>query len=256
MNKVILTVAFILQLLLSGCSVVKTAQISAINQDEGLMNLSYKYKSFEIPKVNMDLTQSAATDQCLKWGYLAASQNGAPVTACIEYTQNMQSCLENEVTIRFACGLTGAQIATKESKRQEQLKKEQEKQEKLRKETEAKILEHRTENVDKTSLCASYSLAMSTLMNQMGNQEMKSKYEGYSLGFAKTSMQIGSSIGLTNKEMVGLNKKNTKLVANSLKGKSLTGINELLTNSIKNSCLSFLKSDDEVRSIYQKYMNQ
>jgi hypothetical protein len=255
MKKTILTTAFIFQLILSGCSVVKTPQISAINKDEGLMNLSYKYDAFEIPKVNMDLTQSTATDQCLKWGFLAASQSEAPITNCIQYNEN-RSCFLNEVIIRYSCGLTGAQIAAKESKRQEQLKKDQEKQEQLRKDTEEKLLETRTVNVNKTSLCASYSLAMSTLMNQMGNQEMKSKYEGYSLGFAKTSMQIGSSIGLTNKEMIALNKKNTKLVANSIKGKSLTGINELLTDNIRNSCLSFLKSDDEVRSIYQKYMNQ
>ena len=252
MKKVTLISTFLLSLIINGCSVVKTAQISAINQDEGLMNLSYKYKSFETPKVNMDLTQSAATDQCLKWGYLAASQNGAPVTACIEYTQNMQSCLENEVTTRFSCGLTGAQIAAKESNRQEQLKKEQEKQEQIRKETEAKLLERRKENLDKSSLCASYAYATSSLNNELGNQEMKAKFHNYSFAFIKISVEIGSSIGLTKKQIIDFNEINSKLVDNAIKGKSLKLKNQYLSDQLM-GCLSMLQTDKEVNSLFEKY---
>lgn len=252
MNKVILTSAFIFQLLLGGCGVVKTAQISSINKDEGLMSLSYKYKSFEIPKVNMNLTQSAATDQCLKWGYLAAFQNGAPMTTCVEYTQNMQSCLENEVSIIFSCGLTGAQIAAKESKHQEQLKKEQEKQEQLRKDAEAKLLERRKENLDKSSLCASYAYATSSLNNELGNQEMKAKFHNYSFAFIKISVEIGSSIGLTKKQIIDFNEINSKLVDNAIKGKSLKLKNQYLSDQLM-GCLSMLQTDKEVNSLFEKY---
>lgn len=255
MNKITLISTFLLSLIISGCSAVKTAQISSINKDEGLMSLSYKYKSFEIPKVNMNLTQSAATDQCLKWGYLAAYQNGAPMTTCVEYTQNMQSCLENEVSIIFSCGLTGAQIAAKESKRQEQLKKEQEKQEQLSKEAEAKLLERRRENFNKTSLCACYSFAMSSLNDQIGNQEIKAKFDGYYSAFVDTSIEIGSSIGLTKKQITDLSNKNSHLVANALKGKPLSSMNEYLSHGIK-GCISTLETDNEVKSLFQKYMNQ
>jgi hypothetical protein len=186
---------------------------------------------------------------------LAASQNGAPVTACIEYTQNMQSCLDNEVTIRFSCGLTGAQIAAKESKRQEQLKKDQEKQEQLRKDTEEKLLERRTENFNKTSLCACYTLTMSYLNNQMGNQEMKAKYEGYYSAFVDTSIEIGSSIGLTKKQITDFSSKNSKLVANTIKGKPLSYMNEYLNHRLKD-CISTLETDNEVKSLFQKHMNQ
>jgi len=255
MKKAILVVLVLFNSLLIGCSVVKTPEISGVNQEEGLLNLSYRYRSYQVPKVNMDEAQGKASVQCSKWGFLAGTQNEGQSTSCVEYTQNQQSCLENEVSIRFKCGLNPVQQAAKEAKRQEQLKQERARQEQANKEAAERSANNRRENVDKTSWCAASELAMSVLLGQQDQPELKSKYEGYSYVMAKTSMELGSSVGLTNKELVAINQKNTKLVANGMRGKTLKGINEHLTENVR-SCLSLIKADDEIRSLVQKYTNQ
>ena len=255
MKKAILVVLVLLNSLLIGCSVVKTPEISAVNQEEGLLNLSYRYRSYQVPKVNVDEAQGKASVQCSRWGFLAGTQNEGQSTTCVEYTQNQQSCLENEVSIRFKCGLSLEQKAAKETKRQEQLKQEAARQEQANKEAAARSANNRKENVDKTSWCASSTLAMSVLMGKLGEQDLKSKFEGYSLVMAKTSMELGSNIGLTNKELVAINQKNTKLVANGMRGKTAVGMNDYLNENV-HICTNLIKADDEVHTLFQKYTNQ
>jgi hypothetical protein len=89
----------------------------------------------------------------------------------------------------------------------------------------------------------------------MGNQEMKAKYEGYYSAFVDTSIEIGSSIGLTKKQITDFSSKNSKLVANTIKGKPLSYMNEYLNHRLKD-CISTLETDNEVKSLFQKHMNQ
>lgn len=255
MKKVILVVTVLVNSMLVGCSVIKTPEISAVNKEEGLLNLSYRYNSFQAPKVNMDEVQGKASIQCRSWGFLADTQNEGQSTACVQYTQNQQSCLENEVSIRFKCGLSPVQQAAKDAKRQEQLKQEAARQEQSNKEATARSTNNRKENVDKTSWCAASELAMSVLLGQQDQPELKSKYEGYSLVMAKTSWELAESLGITKKEFIAINQKNTKLVASGMRGKPLEDINEYLTKNVR-SCLSLIKADDVIRSLVQKYTNQ
>ncbi len=255
MKKAILVAIVLFNSMLIGCSVIKTPEISAVNQEEGLLNLSYRYNSFQVPKVNMDEAKGKAAVQCRSWGFLAGTQNEGQSTACVEYAQNGQSCLENEVAIRFKCGLSPVQQAVKDAKRQEQLKQEAARQEQTNKEAAVKSSKNRREKVEVTSWCASSNLSMSLLMGKLGDQNMKSKYEGYSLVMAKTSMELAESLGIKNKELIAINQKNTKLVANGIRGKTETGISEHLSGNIR-SCIDLIKADDEIRALVQKHTNQ
>lgn len=255
MKKAILVAIVLFNSMLIGCSVIKTPEISAVNQEEGLLNLSYRYNSFQVPKVNMDDAKGKATVQCRSWGFLAGTQNEGQSTTCVQYNQNQQSCYENEVAIRFKCGLSPVQQATKDAKRQEQLKLESIRQEQANKEAMEKLALNRRANLDKTSWCSSTDLLMSKLMGELGELDVKSKFKGYAIVMTATSMELASSIGLTDKELAAINKKNDKLVANGIRGKTAVGMNEYLNENFR-SCLNFVKANDDIRALVQKYTNQ
>ncbi len=89
-------------LLSSGCTVIKTLQATGGSKSDGIVELSFEYSQFEVPKVKWEAGLATATIRCNKWGYSEAEAFGGVVKRCQGYN-GYGSCTYFFVTAKYQC---------------------------------------------------------------------------------------------------------------------------------------------------------
>ena len=79
--KIICIVSFMV-VLISGCTAKKDWVATGGSRADGIMKLSYEYRSFETPEVNEQQAIKMATERCARWGYTSAEAFGGVVRTC------------------------------------------------------------------------------------------------------------------------------------------------------------------------------
>ncbi len=114
-----IAVVFMLMVISTGCSVVKTVDVIGTDNSEGIVQLGYSYGLFEKPKAQWDQALNKASAQCKSMGYLSAKTPAVnqPSRLCLENGQS-GGCIKYADALNYECNLSP------EAARQRQLKKE------------------------------------------------------------------------------------------------------------------------------------
>lgn len=95
---------------MSGCATVKQPNIESVNQQTGLVKLSYEYNFFEKPEVNWENANNTVNSQCNNWGYKPATKSYELKDECVS-RKNSGKCAAHKVTADYQCELTSEQLA-------------------------------------------------------------------------------------------------------------------------------------------------
>jgi hypothetical protein len=109
---------FLLTVISTGCSVVKTVDVIGTDNSKGVVQLGYTYGLLEVPKAEWDQALVKASAKCKSMGYLSAKSPATePLKECIQNDQS-GNCTKFAVTLNYDCNLS------QEAAQQRQLKKE------------------------------------------------------------------------------------------------------------------------------------
>ena len=73
----------LLVVFMSGCATIKVPQVAGTNKGHGIVEMSYNYGGFEVPKVDWEQTLNTASGQCKSWGFEPAAKSSEPHEECI-----------------------------------------------------------------------------------------------------------------------------------------------------------------------------
>jgi hypothetical protein len=100
-----LFVAAGLALAISGCAKHEDLVATGGSRSDGIVNLSYDYRSAEHPKIDLAQGEAAARDLCRAWGYSDAHPSGEQTKRCNAPSE--YGCLRWTVTMAYQCLGTG-----------------------------------------------------------------------------------------------------------------------------------------------------
>lgn len=92
----------IMSALLAGCAVQKELVPTGGSKADGIVELSYEFGGFDVPKVDEEQGAKAAKQRCEKWGYKDAEKFGGRKQVCNLYG-GIGGCAQYLVTIQYQC---------------------------------------------------------------------------------------------------------------------------------------------------------
>ncbi|OAT32234.1 putative outer membrane lipoprotein [Buttiauxella brennerae ATCC 51605] len=87
--------------LLTSCTINKTPQPVKGSEVAGVVRLGFDLAVLQNGKVDSYIAQSAASQQCQQWGYIAAFPYGEPIKTCSLTSGAL--CLNQKVTLEYQC---------------------------------------------------------------------------------------------------------------------------------------------------------
>jgi hypothetical protein len=99
----ILAISFTMQ----GCAVQKQMVATGGSRADGTVKMAYEFGMFEMPKIDMQQGQDAATQRCKSWGYTNAEAFGGQTKTCSSFGGG--ACNSWLVTVEYQC--TGGRVA-------------------------------------------------------------------------------------------------------------------------------------------------
>lgn len=110
------------------------------------------------------------------------------------------------------------------------------------------------EIVNQLSYCAAIAVGQSIWNRQNGNEDVASTLEKGAFAYAKTAVEFGVTDGLSEADVVSLNKTNSNNVTEEMKGRSF--FDGGLLNEKNNKCLNMVKNNPTLLSIWQRYFDR
>ena len=110
------------------------------------------------------------------------------------------------------------------------------------------------EIVNQLSYCAAIAVGQSIWNRQNGNEDVASTLEKGAFAYAKTAVEFGVTDGLSEAEVVSINKTNSNNVTEEMKDRSF--FDGGLLNEKNNKCLNMVKNNPTLLSIWQRYFDR
>jgi hypothetical protein len=107
--------------------------------------------------------------------------------------------------------------------------------------------------VDQLSYCGAIAVGQSIWQKQYGDQSVGSTLEKGAFAYAKTAIEFGMANGLSESEVITINKSNNNKVTEEMKNKSFFDASFL--NEKNNNCLNIVKNNSTLLPIWQRYFN-
>lgn len=90
-----------ISILFAGCAVQKELVPTGGSKADGIVELSYEFGGFDVPRVDEEQGAKAAKQRCEKWGYKDAEKFGGQKTVCNMY--GGLGCARMLVTVQYQC---------------------------------------------------------------------------------------------------------------------------------------------------------
>ena len=107
--------------------------------------------------------------------------------------------------------------------------------------------------VDQLSYCGAIAVGQSIWQKQYGDPSVAATLEKGAFAYAKTAIEFGMANGLSESEVITINKSNNNKVTEEMKNKSF--FDASLLNEKNNTCLSIVKINSTLLPIWQRYFN-
>jgi hypothetical protein len=96
------------EILVIGCSNSRYfVHYARLRRADGTVKMAYEFGMFEMPKIDMQQGQDAATQRCKSWGYTNAEAFGGQTKTCSSFGGG--ACNSWLVTVEYQC--TGGRVA-------------------------------------------------------------------------------------------------------------------------------------------------
>lgn len=88
-------------LALSACSVPRTASVSEVDANSGIVRLTYGQAILQNARTDDYLVRSEANKACQQIGYATAVSYGQPITTCTSTSGPL--CINERITLQYQC---------------------------------------------------------------------------------------------------------------------------------------------------------
>lgn len=87
---------------LGGCSTPVAMDAIGGSRSDGTVQMSYEYRLFQTPLVDLDQARRDAAKRCQVWGYSDAQPFGGKQDRCLEWSA-LAGCAHTVITISYQC---------------------------------------------------------------------------------------------------------------------------------------------------------